>query len=156
MLQPIDQGIIEDIKKKYRKRMVEKILKQLGDDGKGDILAISLLDCVNMVSWSWKHGVTKDCISGAFRKAVFGVHDPVPEPENEDQGQQCAEGRNIFDRMRELFDVEFDDYVHIDQDVETREEDLTEDEIVAKYDSRKETASNENIDEDEDDQGEEV
>ena len=110
-----------------------------------------------MVSWSWKNCVTKECISGAFRKAGFGVH--TSETDEVAAGADAnaeAEDRNIFDRMKRLFNVDFDDYVGIDRDVHAWEEELTGDEIVEKYDSRRPAENAPNEDEDVGDEEEEA
>ena len=70
VLQPMDQRIIQAIKSQYRRRIVDKLLTSIGDDGHGDLPTITLQDAVSVVSSAWK-SVSPETIDKWFRRAGF-------------------------------------------------------------------------------------
>jgi hypothetical protein len=64
-LQPLDQGVIKNLKHHYRKRIIRKMLDRI-DDGK--IFDITLLDCVMELDKAW-YEVSSGTISNCFKKA---------------------------------------------------------------------------------------
>jgi hypothetical protein len=61
--QPLDQGVIKNLKHHYRKRTVRKMLDRT-DDGK--TVDITLLDCVMELDKAW-HEVSSGTISKCFK-----------------------------------------------------------------------------------------
>nr|XP_014349780.1 PREDICTED: tigger transposable element-derived protein 4-like [Latimeria chalumnae] len=66
-LQPMDQGIIKNLKQNYRKCVILGVLPSLEE---GQSITISLLDCVKNIDKAWKD-VTPMTIAHCFRKAGF-------------------------------------------------------------------------------------
>lgn len=74
-LQPCDQGIIQNLKKFYRGRMLQKLLLVLDDDQEAagiiDVKKhISLLDAIRMLRSAW-NDVKPDTIERCFTRAGF-------------------------------------------------------------------------------------
>jgi hypothetical protein len=71
-LQPLDQGIIENFKCHYRRRILSKTIKDL--EKNGSIPKLSLIDAIQEVTKAWERDVTPTTISNCFKKAGFGEH----------------------------------------------------------------------------------
>lgn len=67
-LQPMDQGIINNLKQAYRKRILKKILDMTEDN---KLLSISLLDAIRELSKAWVIDVKAETITNCFKKAGF-------------------------------------------------------------------------------------
>ena len=76
-LQPLDQGIIKVVKQKYRKKLVQRHLKnmeaQLQDKNS---TAVTILDAMHYIAAAWD-AVEPKCIRNCFRKAKVGVEGEV-------------------------------------------------------------------------------
>ena len=84
-LQPCDQGIIQNLKSFYRRRLLEKLIRIIdsGADLENINKNISLLDALHLLRSSWQ-SVSKETIANCFRHAGF-----VPEPST---GDACIDG----------------------------------------------------------------
>ncbi len=78
-LQPCDQGIIQNLKKFYRRRMLEKLLLAVNDDNNGDAEGpintnslITLLDAITMLRAAWNQ-VKPETVQKCFGHAGFVV-----------------------------------------------------------------------------------
>lgn len=69
ILQPLDQGIIRDFKRKYKKMLVKDLIKSLDRNEK---LEVSVLDAINYADKSWS-SVSSQIISNCFRHAGFAA-----------------------------------------------------------------------------------
>jgi hypothetical protein len=79
-LQPLDKGIIKNLKYHYHKRTVRKMLDRV-DDGK--IFDIILLNCVMEPDKAW-HEVSSETISNCFKKVGICKDEGVQEDWEED------------------------------------------------------------------------
>jgi hypothetical protein len=70
MTQPCDAGIICDVKRKCRTRLIRKILDQIDSSPTAANYKPSLLDSVEMVAASWSE-VKPTTIANCFRKASW-------------------------------------------------------------------------------------
>ena len=116
-LQPCDQGIINNLKCFYRKRLIIKLTEALDA---GQDLQISLLDAIYMLSLAWRD-VTEVTISNCFKKAGFAsTRQTALEVSNEPinsiemthlwEGLSCA-GYNMPNG------IALEQFVHADDDV---------------------------------------
>jgi hypothetical protein len=71
MLQPLDLGIINCVKSKYRKALVQKIIAALQ---RKQQLKLNVLEALHLVAKAWS-SVTSDTIEHCFSKAAFEVVD---------------------------------------------------------------------------------
>lgn len=67
-LQPMDMGVISNIKFYYRLKMVRFLMSHIGNENRPKV---SLLDTINWVSEIWKTNVKSETISNCFKKAGF-------------------------------------------------------------------------------------
>jgi len=89
ILQPMDQGIIQNLKVRYRRRVMEKLISHL--DSAGELLNLKLIESVFIIDSAWK-SVTKKTISNCFRHAgmnsevedILELMDPNFDRENEE------------------------------------------------------------------------
>lgn len=68
-LQPLDQGIIKVVKQKYRKKLVQRYLRDMEC---GSSSKINVFDSMNYISSAWDE-IKPDVIKNCFRKAAFDV-----------------------------------------------------------------------------------
>lgn len=121
ILQPMDQGIIKNLKQYYRKRIVMKVLSHIEE---ATPTTVSLLDAINDLNKTWTIDVKEQTIANCFRKAGF-VKDACSQDADdwdEDDYLPLSELKKLWSSYRtamNMNDVEFDDYVTVDNDVQT-------------------------------------
>ena len=136
-LQPMDQGIIQNLKINYRKRLLKQIL--FSSDC-GENYGITLLTAINDLYDAWD-AVKESTIRNSFRHAKF-MHD-----EESNQIEECDTNVTIntdFPEFKKFNceNVAFTDYVSVDEDVEICGK-LNNDEIIKtiQEDEKEETLS---------------
>ncbi|XP_062606703.1 tigger transposable element-derived protein 4-like [Saccostrea cucullata] len=110
--QPMDQGIIQNLKVHYRKQV---ILKQLQSIEKKTELQISVLDALRMLNNAWNK-VTEKTIKNCFRHAKFVINEPENTPDEEEEDPEDDIPLAAL-RLR----VPFEDYAQVDENVNTAE-----------------------------------
>jgi hypothetical protein len=142
-LQPMDQGIIELMKKHYRKRMIQKMLIAIGDGGKGDLPVFNVADAINMIKAAWGE-ISQSTIQKCFRKggfverselaAALDTEEIHSDSDSEPGSSIIDSGQTLFERMAVHFadHMSYEDFLEVDSEVETREESLTDDDIIRK------------------------
>ncbi|XP_050339622.1 tigger transposable element-derived protein 4-like [Bactrocera neohumeralis] len=78
-LQPLDQGVIQNLKVSYRTKIVKEALKRIEANEKQDI---TLMDCINHVTKAWDIDVKNQTIANCFKKAGFGQYSEWEEEED--------------------------------------------------------------------------
>lgn len=68
-LQPLDQGVIQNLKCYYRRRVLKKTIEHMEENKK---FSITLKDCVDDVTKSWDIDVKPETIANCFKNAGFG------------------------------------------------------------------------------------
>jgi|UniRef100_A0A2S2QVQ0 hypothetical protein len=139
-LQPMNQGIINNLKVYYRKRILNKVIS----NNKNNI-TITLRDCISEVSKAWSNDVAseiiKKCFSRAgFKKMFIKTDVKVPDVQQEWDIDQCN-------------DMTLQDYLKIDEDITVYESPI-DDDIVE--DVKKKENSGEDRYEDENESAEEL
>ena len=81
LYQPMDQGIIRNIKLHYRKQLLKSVVHHTLC-GRDPLKEIDLLQCIQWLLHSWRNNVSSDTISNCWRKSqVFGkMYGPEPAP----------------------------------------------------------------------------
>ena len=150
VIQPMDQGVIKNLKTLYRKELIFMILRYIDEDllnpnsKATDISSkISIMDAVNLLAKSWR-AVRQTTIQNCFRHAGFQA---VLTEVNDD-----VEDGNFDASWSDISLVGGDEYNCIDDDVHCWEElrddeDLTEN-IVARHRRIDEEEGNDQEDED--------
>ena len=114
--QPLNAGIINVMKRNYRKRLVQRMLACYENQME---FKFDLLDALNNIKQAWD-AVTEDVIVNCFRHVGFTMSPPLAA-ESVDVVQQEQDLGNIFDRLRQFLqipnDVTFDKYVEVDDNL---------------------------------------
>lgn len=122
----MDQGIIQNLKVHYRKRVLLKFIKAID---RGETPNINVLDALHLLSQAW-NCVTSSTVSNCFRHAGFTQSDPVPPAAEEDDDFDIEDSIPLA-RLREhgLNPDIIQTFTTIDDDLETCSE-LTDDDII--------------------------
>ena len=119
-LQPMDQGIIQTVKLKYRKHQLQRILQELEKDktatGIDVAKKMNVLDAIHWVNAAWKE-TQPDTITKCFYKAGFqegdGERGGVLDPDT------VAVDPDMDSLAQELYGCSFEDMPYIDEEVFT-------------------------------------
>ncbi|XP_054087836.1 tigger transposable element-derived protein 4-like [Zeugodacus cucurbitae] len=137
LLQPMDQGIIYNMKQHYRKRILTNILAQL-DEGTS-VFTIDLLHAIRNLSTVWDVYVKPETIANCFRKAGFSkdaMHNPSEQWDEEDLSiADLAALQSSFKKVTNI-EASFEDYANVDIDVPTTENPSEEDILSSVLESR--------------------
>lgn len=118
-LQPMDQGVIKNLKSFYRRHILERMLL-CSENDKG--YTVTLLTCLHMLVRAWSQ-VTAATIANCFRHCGFGAPNTVTSEVEEDV-------RVPFHVREVLGDADFGDYVNVDSCAAVCGA-VTDDEIIA-------------------------
>ena len=116
--QPMDQGVIQNLKVHYRKRMLLRHVQAIDDNTD---LHITVLDALRLLNYAWK-SVKPTTISNCFSHSGFKSADITPSDLDE-------EDDNIPLAQLTKLPVPFDQYTAVDDNVPTSEL-LTDQDIV--------------------------
>uniref|UniRef100_A0A8C4S6C2 HTH psq-type domain-containing protein n=1 Tax=Erpetoichthys calabaricus TaxID=27687 RepID=A0A8C4S6C2_ERPCA len=150
-LQPLDQGIINNFKLRYRKVIVRKLLRDIEDKRP---LGIDLLEAMGMARRAWDE-VPEETIKNCFKKAGFGQQ-TVDDSEEHLEGMSMKtddtlaspeEWSTVLTATGANKEVSFQDFLEVDSVVNVCEE-LTDADIIAEVASE-EQKENESGDEEE-------
>lgn len=118
VLQPMDQGIIKNLKQHYRKRILMKVLANMDRDIP---TTVTILDAIRDLSKTWNVDVKQQTISNCFRKAGFVNNGSVQDIDwDADDLVPLAELKVLwasFTSAINMDSVSFEDYVNVDEDV---------------------------------------
>lgn len=131
LLQPMDQGIIQNLKQHYRKRIVLKVLANMEE---GVSTTVTLLDAIRELSKTWNVNVKKQTIANCFRKAGFATDELLQDGEywDEEDFLPLSELNVLWASYKtaaDMDDVTFEDYVNVDNGTCTMDY-PTEDDIL--------------------------
>ena len=120
ILQPLDQGIIKNFKVIYRSKVINRLLAQMDFNEEIEI-KIDIKNAIDYTVSSWNE-IKQSCVKNCFEKCGFKFdnqsfetnHDPlIIEPSFENLWQQLCRKRS------NLLKIDFNDYVSIDNNVQT-------------------------------------
>ena len=130
--QPCDAGIIRDLKHKYRRRLVKKMLHQIDSNPEDPNFKPNVLDAIRMIAAAWelvKPETLKNCFRKAgWKKTTEGPSTSVFQPEEIDEDEIPLSV--LRERLHLPDSLSFDDYVNVDNNLETSET-VTEESILA-------------------------
>ena len=112
--QPMDQGIIENLKRHYKKILLRRRLEAM-DMGKE--FEFTLLDALHVVRCAWEQ-VSESTIRNCFAKAKFSEEEYQSEP---DDGEllEIWEALPAEEKMHENEEIELSDFLEADERLET-------------------------------------
>lgn len=112
--QPMDQGVIQNVKVGYRRFLLQQYLRCIDDDLE---FQFNLLDCLYHVRRAWE-AVTEVTIKNCFKKAGFKQDDRPYEHAQEEESQNS----DIWDQLMKsgmTGATTFEDYAGADADILT-------------------------------------
>lgn len=126
-LQPFDQGIIQNVKQVYRKRLIRSVLSKIKDDetvtSESLAKSVTVLDatCIQWVSAAVKE-VKSETVTKCFKKAGVVKTGQTSDSDNDDEENlPLNELRELVratrNRLNIQDDMTLDQYVNIDNDV---------------------------------------
>ena len=132
LIQPMDQGIIKNIKGHYRKELVQMTITAIEDNLLSTSCTatevsekITILDAIRVVAKSWRQ-VKTQTIANCFRKGGFWVTASEEGTESKNLASQESDEEQALPEV-----VNGDSYLRIDEDMKCYNEDGTlEDDIV--------------------------
>uniref|UniRef100_A0ABM0MZN5 Tigger transposable element-derived protein 4-like n=1 Tax=Saccoglossus kowalevskii TaxID=10224 RepID=A0ABM0MZN5_SACKO len=117
--QPIDQGIIQTTKLKYRKRQLRHIVRRMDEDkakyGSEFLKEINVLDTIMWISQSWKE-VEVSTIEKCFSACGFTSNAEITDESSNDDNTEIAQ---LDELSHELFGCSLDEIVNIERDLAT-------------------------------------
>ena len=129
IVQPLDQGIIHSVKRRYKKKLADRYLVSV-ENNKDVNTILKQLDIVaatNMVHNAWKE-ISSTIIQNYFSKAGFKHHavDPDPSPKE----PPVAPAPDVWNKVQRLMgDVQFDEFVASEPEAPTTQP-MTDEEII--------------------------
>ena len=153
VLQPMDQGIIYNLKFRYRQKLIRRYIECL--EKKSDP-SINLLTAIRLINASWRE-VTPTCIRNFYAKAGFVA--PIDNPDaasdgdsDDDDDVPLCDLRALW-RQSDCSDATFNDYVEVDSEIVTSRA-MSDDEIVSAVKERYDSESSQDEDTEASDDGE--
>ncbi|GFR89237.1 ATP-dependent 6-phosphofructokinase [Elysia marginata] len=132
VLQPCDQGIIQNLKTLYRKRVLRRMVAAISNGEGSSHLTMTLLDAMTTIAEAWDE-VKQETIGNCFRHAGFKASESESDPDvnsAEIQQQPDTELSHLYSQMRDT-ETALNEFLHVDDEVISTEE-LTTQEIVEK------------------------
>ena len=129
IIQPLDQGIILSVKRRYKKKLAERYLISVENNKDANALLkqLDIVAATNMVHHSWKE-TSSTIIQNCFRKAGFKHHDIDPQTTPEEP--PAAPAPDVWNKVQRWFgDMPFEEFVANEPEGLTTEP-MTDDEIV--------------------------
>lgn len=130
-LQPMDQGIIQNLKVHYRGLVLRRYIAEV-EAGTTSSYNISLLDATRYLVRAWD-AVTPTTIANCFRKAGFRA-DGTARDDTEGVAETEKTYEGLFERLRAFMrvpdDINFSDFATADEEVVARAA-FTDEEIAA-------------------------
>ena len=138
--QPCDQGIIQNLKVHYRKRV---LMRQISCVEKKTDFTMTVLDALRFIQQAW-YSVTTTTISNCFKHAGFTTDNTTTDVQDEDNDDDDIP-------LARLAGLNFADFVSADNEIPTTEP-LTEDDIIEEISTRKDCDAASESDDDESEQ----
>ncbi|XP_071943866.1 jerky protein homolog-like [Antedon mediterranea] len=101
LIQPMDQGVLEPLKRRYKKNLLRHILCQIDTPIPEAVKQLTIKDAVYWIADAWE-SATEENLKRSWNKLLKNVEERVEQPENEADDQTApdeVEDRNIFETM---------------------------------------------------------
>ena len=151
IIQPLDQGIILSVKRRYKKKLAERYLVSVENnkDANAVLKQLDIVAATNMVHHSWKE-TSDTIIQNCFRKAGFKHRDlhPATVPEE----APVAPAPDVWNKVqRWMGGLQFDEFVASEPEASTTQP-MTDEEIVDLVRTENDAPQHESDDEDEEEE----
>lgn len=118
LLQPMDQGVIQALKSRFRKGLLQRMLLCMSQDKE---YKVDVLGAVHLIAGAWRQ-LTPTSIANFFRHAGFSSSDLTSDLEDfECDSEDALERQEVLVRACALREItlDFDEYVQVDSGVAT-------------------------------------
>ena len=129
IVQPLDQGIIHSVKRRYKKKLAERYLVSVENnkDANTILKQLDIVAATNMVHNAWKE-TSSSIIQNCFHKAGFKHH--ALDPEQVPEEAPVAPAPDVLNKVqRWMGDVQFDEFVASEPEAPTTQL-MTDEEII--------------------------
>ena len=119
VIQPLDQGIIMSVKRRYKKKLAERYLVSVENNKDANALLkqLDIVAAINMVHNAWKK-TPSSIIENCFHKAGFKHFSMDPEPVPEEP--PFAPAPDVWNKVqRWMGDVQFDEFAASEPEAST-------------------------------------
>ncbi|XP_072142338.1 tigger transposable element-derived protein 6-like [Dermacentor andersoni] len=116
LLQPMDQGVIQALKARFRKGLLQKMLVCMDPNKE---YKVDILGAIHLIADAWRQ-LTANTIANCFRHAGFSSSDQASDLQDlpECDGEDALERQEVVEQCAlKKIHLDFDEYVHIDDDV---------------------------------------
>lgn len=118
-LQPLDQGIIQNIKVHYRTANLLKLIAHIDAGMPREDFRITILEAMTMLKQVWNRVTpTPSTIAYCFRKAGFVTTASSSSPPVDSSGEDAAP-EPLLSRLYREWKIKAEDYFYIDADLQT-------------------------------------
>ncbi|XP_043462863.1 tigger transposable element-derived protein 4-like [Leptopilina heterotoma] len=119
ILQPLDQGIIQNFKIKYRTEVVRKMIVDMENN---TVSSINVLQALRMVDKAWR-GVTQETITNCFKKCAF--------PSTSEEIVEMSLTLPIeWNQLKSTTNITFEEFTLLNKDLSTTGMIITDSEII--------------------------
>ena len=128
--QPLDQGIIHSVKRRYKKKLAERYLVSVENnrDANTILKQLDIVAATNMVYNAWQES-SSTIIQNCFHKAEFKHHTVDPDPAHEEP-PVALPAPDVWNKVqRWMGDVQFDDFAASEPEAPTTQP-LTDEKII--------------------------
>ena len=129
IVQPLDQGIICSVKRRYKKKLAERYLVSVENnkDANTILKQLYIVAATNMVHNAWKE-TSSTIIQNCFHKVGFKHH--ALDPEQAPEEAPLAPAPDVWNKVqRWMGDVQFDEFVASEPEAPTTQP-MTDEEII--------------------------
>ena len=148
IVQPLDQGIIRSVKRRYKKKLAERYLVSVENnkDANTILKQLDIVAATNMVHNAWKE-TSSTIIQNCFHKAGFKHH--ALNPEQAPEEAPVAPAPDVWNKFqRWMGDVQFDEFGVSEPEAPTTQP-MTDKEIINLVHTENDAPQEESDDEEE-------
>ena len=120
VIQPMDQGIIQSFKMKYKRLVVEDKINSI--EYGYDMPTITILKCIDYINKAW-NTVTATTITNTFKKAgfksetVYSLEELIDQTEELSEINEFNKSLNALNQKNSIFDFTFNEFLNIDDEL---------------------------------------
>ena len=148
IVQPLDQGIIRSVKRRYKKKLAERYLVRVENnkDANTILKQLDIVAATNMVHNVWKE-TSSNIIQNCFHKAGFKHHGLDVEQAPEEA--PVAPAPDVWNKVQKwMGDVQFDEFAASEPEAATTQP-MTDEEIINLVHTENDAPQEESDDEEE-------
>lgn len=131
--QPMDQGVLEALKKKYRRKLMSVLISNIdeGNNMKDSLKKIDILDVVNWISQSWEE-VEPVTLVRSWRKLLDHKADNYDPPIEDDNPSEDSDNNELVQLLHgvsgceDISSEEVNEWVNSDETEELTDSDIIE------------------------------